>query len=56
MKEKIKNYMNKPLTRGWLWKTSIISFILTTLFCIGYYKIDIKQIIHPSDDWEDVDD
>lgn len=58
MKEKIKNYFTTPLTKGWLWKWTIISMILSgivsaiTLNKIGL--LDITQLFKPSDDWEDI--
>lgn len=58
MKNKIKNYFATPLTKGWLWKWSIISLILTAITTgISLNKLgllDFKQIFKPSDDWEDI--
>lgn len=58
MKEKIKNYFATPLTKGWLWKWTIISMILSgivsaiTLNRLGLF--DPKQLFKPDEGWEDI--
>ena len=58
MMKKIKDYMNKPLTHGWLWKYTIISVVISAL--IGGFSLhkigllDITQLFKPGDDWEDI--
>lgn len=58
MVKKIKDYMNKPLTHGWLWKYTIISVVISaiiggvSLWSIGL--LDFKQIFKPDEGWEDI--
>lgn len=58
MKNKIKNYFATPLTKGWLWKNTIISAVLITLIGgVSLWKMGLlsfKAIFSPSDDWEDI--
>ena len=58
MMKKIKDYMNKPLTHGWLWKYTIISVVISTLIGgVSLWKmgmLPIEQLFKPSSDWEDI--
>ena len=58
MRKKIKTFLNKPLTMGWLVKWSVISFILSGIVSVISLNrmglFDPKQLFKPSSDWEDI--